>query len=433
MAQPSRRSGATTQGTGGFVWTPANVVTVVRIACIPLLVLLMLLDWGAPNAQAIVCLVVFALISLTDSLDGYLARSRNEVTTFGKFMDPIADKLLVMAAMLALVELGTLPAWVPLVIVSREFLVSGLRMVAASAGVVIAASNIGKAKTLTTMVAICLFIVKDAPLLAPVSGAWGLASWALMVVAVVLTVVSMIDYFAKAWPLMVGEPGAGASRGNSRDTGDASAKSGAHGQAARHEASLSSEPAGHPAVADACESSCDGAPDGTDTPSFEGLCAQAAGVVGAARATHVRLGTAESLTGGLISAALTSVPGSSEVMAGGVASYMASVKEHVLHVPGRTIEERGVVSSQTACAMARGALSTLDVDVAVSVTGVAGPGGGTAETPVGTVWFGLAVRDGEVHSETRRFPGDRDAVRAQTVAHALELLARGVEERAATR
>ena len=401
MTQPSRRSGATEQGRGGLTWTPANVVTVVRIACIPVLVLLMLLPWGAPNAQAVTCLVVFALISLTDSLDGYLARSRNEVTTFGKFMDPIADKLLVMAAMLALVELGTLPAWVPLVIVSREFLVSGLRMVAASAGVVIAASNIGKAKTLTTMVAICLFIIKDMPALGPASGAWGVASWALMIVAVVLTVVSMVDYFAKAWPLMVGEPS------------ESPAKEGAEAPDAASDAGASPRTGAAPAAA-------------LGAPSFEALGAQAAQVVAGARAARVRVGTAESLTGGLISAALTSVPGSSEVVAGGVASYMVSVKERVLGVPGRTIEERGVVSSQTACAMARGALSTLDVDVAVSVTGVAGPSGGTPETPVGTVWFGLAVRDGETVSETRRFDGDRQAVRAQTAAHALELLACGV-------
>ncbi|MBS5449744.1 MAG: CDP-diacylglycerol--glycerol-3-phosphate 3-phosphatidyltransferase [Coriobacteriia bacterium] len=398
MAQTSGRSGATSQQGSGFVWTPANVVTVVRIACIPVLVLLMLMEWGTPNVRGFVSLVVFALISLTDTLDGYLARSRNEVTTFGKFMDPIADKLLVMAAMLALVQLGSLPAWVPLVIVSREFLVSGLRMVAASAGVVIAASGIGKAKTLTTMVAICLFIIKDTPALSSIQGVWEPLSWALMIIAVVLTIWSMVDYFAKAWPLLT------------EDTGGASAaQAEAHSGAPALEASKYAN---------------------THVPTPHELSVQAADVINQARTSRTRLGTAESLTGGLISATLTSVPGSSDVVAGGVASYMASVKQSVLGVPGRTIEERGVVSSQTACAMARGALSTLGVDVAVSVTGVAGPGGGTPETPVGTVWFGLAVRGGDVTSEKRRFDGDREQVRTQTVAHALELLSRGIAQRA---
>ncbi len=187
-----------------FRWTPANVVTVTRIACIPVLALLMLLEWPDADMQAVVCLVFFGLISLTDTLDGYLARSRNEVTTFGKFMDPIADKLLVMAALLALVEQGVLTAWVPLVIVSREFLVSGLRMVAASAGVVIAASNIGKAKTLVTMVAICLYILDAAPMLAGVQPWFHGVCCVLMAAAVVLTVVSMVDYFAKSWPILFG-------------------------------------------------------------------------------------------------------------------------------------------------------------------------------------------------------------------------------------
>lgn len=408
------RDGRGTTG-AGLVWTPANVVTVVRIACIPLLVILMLVEWGSPNVKPFVCLAVFAAISLTDSLDGYLARSRNEVTTFGKFMDPIADKLLVMVAMLALVELGTLPAWVPLVIVCREFLVSGLRMVVASAGVVIAASMAGKAKTLVTMLAICLFIIKDAPVLAPIHGPFQVVCWVMMVAAVILTVVSMLDCFAKAWPLLAEPQG-------SRAPQDASATAASASQA--------QAPARAQTQAQAQAQACPTADEVVRAPAFPELCAQAAEVVTAARGAQVRVGTAESLTGGLVSAALTSVPGSSEVVAGGVASYMVSVKERVLGVPGRTIEDRGVVSSQTACAMARGALSTLGVDVAVSVTGVAGPSGGTPETPVGTVWLAVAVRDGEVSPEVRHFSGDREQVRAQTVAAALGLLARGIEQRA---
>ena len=389
---------ATSPKAPGIRWTPANVVTTVRIACIPVLALMMLTTWADANVQAVCCLVFFALISLTDSLDGYLARSRNEVTTFGKFMDPIADKLLVVAAMLALVEQGALTAWVPLVIVCREFLVSGLRMVAASAGVVIAASKIGKAKTLVTMVALCLFILMGAPAVASVTVVRACA-WVLMTAAVILTVWSMVDYFAKAWGLL--------------------AEGGAQDAPEHAEHAESVDACERPAVAEARADSLEAR-----------VARQAAATVAAAREAGVTLGTAESLTGGMICAALTSVPGSSEVVAGGVDSYMARVKRDVLGVPGRVIEDKGVVSSPVAARMASGAASKLDVDVAVAVTGVAGPGGGTPETPVGTVWFGLACASGAPTTETRLFSGDRAEVRLQTTLHALELLESGVREAA---
>ena len=138
---------------------------------------------------------------MTDKLDGYLARSRNEVTTFGKFLDPIADKLAVVVALFVLLEWHMVSPWVLLVIVAREFLVSGLRMVVASKGVVIAASNLGKWKTATTMVAICglLFLpsipggmIQDIFVLFSIFNTF-------MWVAVVLTAWSGIDYFVKSW------------------------------------------------------------------------------------------------------------------------------------------------------------------------------------------------------------------------------------------
>ena len=137
--------------------------------------------------------------TLTDKLDGYLARSRNEVTTFGKFLDPIADKLAVVVALFVLLEWHMVSPWVLLVIVAREFLISGLRMVVASKGVVIAASDLGKWKTATTMVAICglLFLpsipggmIQDVLLFIFNASMW---------VAVVLTAWSGIDYFVKSW------------------------------------------------------------------------------------------------------------------------------------------------------------------------------------------------------------------------------------------
>ncbi|HSK46761.1 MAG TPA: CDP-alcohol phosphatidyltransferase family protein, partial [Coriobacteriia bacterium] len=131
------------------------------------------------------------------------------VTTFGKFLDPLADKLLVTAALLALIELDVLPAWIALVIISREFIVSGLRMVASAEGTVIAASWYGKVKTVFQIVAIILFIVKDSSLLASWTNPLFMSfvqttAWAVMGAAVVLTILSMVDYFRHAADVLVG-------------------------------------------------------------------------------------------------------------------------------------------------------------------------------------------------------------------------------------
>lgn len=185
----------------------ANRVTLLRMIFIPVFVVTLLAtmpDWGPVWAAGL-----FTLLAITDGVDGYLARTRNEVTTFGKFLDPLADKLLVTAALVALVELGSLPSWIALVIISREFIVSGLRMVAVAEGKVIAASAYGKAKTVFQVLAIIAFIVKDS---APVerllgqrgAALLGSASWLLMGIAITLTVVSMIDYFYHARDVISG-------------------------------------------------------------------------------------------------------------------------------------------------------------------------------------------------------------------------------------
>lgn len=139
------------------------------------------------------------------------------------------------------------------------------------------------------------------------------------------------------------------------------------------------------------------------------------------KARGVTCATAESCTGGGVGAAITGVPGSSEVYLGGVVSYADSVKHGVLGVPQTVLDTVGAVSSESAAAMAAGVRGLVGADVAVSVTGIAGPGGGTAEKPVGLVWFGLATRDG-VRAEKAIFRGDRERVRAQAVTHALGML-----------
>ena len=192
------------------IWTPANIVTCARVVLVPFWLLLAqhlgvsLEDSLATPGFKLGAFLVFigyVVISLTDKLDGYLARSRNEVTTFGKFLDPIADKLAVVVALFVLLEWHMVSPWVLLVIVAREFLVSGLRMVVASKGVVIAASNLGKWKTATTMVAICgLLFLPSIPggMIQDIFVLFSIFN-TIMWVAVVLTAWSGIDYFVKSW------------------------------------------------------------------------------------------------------------------------------------------------------------------------------------------------------------------------------------------
>lgn len=132
--------------------------------------------------------------------------------------------------------------------------------------------------------------------------------------------------------------------------------------------------------------------------------------------------TAESCTGGLIAAALTHVAGSSDVVDRGFVTYSNAAKSELLGVPAELIALHGAVSEPVARSMARGALERSSADIAVSVTGVAGPGGGSAEKPVGTVWFGVARRGGAERTQRRVFEGDRGAVRLATVRHAFALI-----------
>ena len=142
----------------------ANKLTIFRIISVPVIVIIPFLNiegdlWGIPITYLIID-AIFIIAALTDKLDGYIARSRNQITTFGKFLDPIADKILVLAAMMLLVEFGKLPAWIPIIVVTREFVVSGYRLIAVEKkGKVIAANFWGKLKTVTQMIAIVLAFI----------------------------------------------------------------------------------------------------------------------------------------------------------------------------------------------------------------------------------------------------------------------------------
>src|ERR671931_307064 len=160
-----------------------NVLTMLRILAVPVIVVALLDE--TPNGDALAA-GVFALAALTDGLDGYIARRRDDVTVFGKLMDPLADKLLIVAALVSLVSLDRLAAWVAMVIIARELAVTGLRGVAAERGVVIAASWLGKVKTLLQVAAIiCLIAFDPAPAWVDV----------LLYIAVAMTVISGLDYF----------------------------------------------------------------------------------------------------------------------------------------------------------------------------------------------------------------------------------------------
>lgn len=149
---------------------------------------------------------------------------------------------------------------------------------------------------------------------------------------------------------------------------------------------------------------------------------QAEKLVALLKAQNRKCATAESCTGGGVGAAITAVPGASEVYLGGVVSYDNSVKERVLGVNRETLDTVGAVSSECAAQMAEGVRKLTGADLAVSITGIAGPGGGSEEKPVGLVWFGLADQNG-VRTEKAIFAGDRAAVRAQATTHALGMMA----------
>lgn len=166
-----------------------NKLTVLRVIMIPFFVVMLMLEGGMNQTYRYIAAAIFIIASFTDFLDGSIARKYNLVTNFGKFMDPLADKLLVCSALICLIELGQLPAWMVLIIISREFIISGFRLVASDNGVVIAASYWGKWKTVFQMISVILLIV-NLPALSMVTN---IALW----IALALTVISLVDYIKK--------------------------------------------------------------------------------------------------------------------------------------------------------------------------------------------------------------------------------------------
>ena len=175
-----------------------NKLTVVRMVLVPFFVAALLLS-KTNDSLKWVALALFVIASLTDFADGYIARKYNLITNFGKFMDPLADKILTISGMICLIELGRIPSWIVVIIVAREFIISGFRLVAAENGVVIAANYWGKFKTTFQMIMVILMIAN-----LPIPAVQILTT-VVMWVALALTVISLIDYLVKNKDVMSGE------------------------------------------------------------------------------------------------------------------------------------------------------------------------------------------------------------------------------------
>ena len=174
--------------------TTASKITVARVVLIPVYMAFMYLSGGGSNGWMWASLAIFIIASLTDYIDGQIARKCNQITDFGKFMDPLADKLLTLAAMTMFCQWGRMPAWALMIVLAREFAVSGLRMVAAPKGMVIAAGKSGKFKTASSMIGLCVWMVF------PTNGIVGLIVTAMIVIT---TVYSGVEYFLQNWKCLV--------------------------------------------------------------------------------------------------------------------------------------------------------------------------------------------------------------------------------------
>jgi CDP-diacylglycerol---glycerol-3-phosphate 3-phosphatidyltransferase len=184
-----------------------NKLTLSRIFLIPIFIILLSVpfnwgNWNIGEAELpiahFVAGLIFIIAAATDWVDGYYARKYNMVTNLGKFMDPLADKLLVSAALILLIEMGLAPAWVVIIIISREFAVTGLRLVAAGEGIVLAAGQMGKLKTATQMIAIAVLLLHNFPF-SYINFPFGTI---MLYIALFFTVVSGVDYFVKNWHVM---------------------------------------------------------------------------------------------------------------------------------------------------------------------------------------------------------------------------------------
>ncbi len=333
-----------------------NLLTLSRLAAIPLLMALLLLRFPGHDQLAAALFIVF---SLTDTLDGQIARKRGTVSDLGKFLDPLADKLFVLSVLIVLVQEGLVAAWVVVVIFSRELLITILRSMGASRGRVIAAAPLGKTKTVMQMAAVALLILqRPYPALVLITG---VVVW----VAVIFTIVSGIDYLVRFRYLL--------------GVGDS-------------------------------------------VPEPDSPLRRRAAELGAILAERgFTVSVAESCTGGLLGAAFTDQPGSSAYFLGGVIAYSNDVKRDQLGVSDALLHGVGAVSGEVAVAMADGVRSRLGSDFAASVTCIAGPDADKTDKPIGLTYVAIATPT-RTSSHAYTFNGDRWSNRQEAALRAIELL-----------
>ena len=343
-----------------------NALTVSRLIAIPVLMAVMLVPFPSHD---LVAAGIFAVFSVTDTLDGQIARRYGLVTELGKFLDPLADKLFVLAVLVALVQEGLIPAWVAIVIFGRELLITILRSVAVGQGRMISASSLGKAKTLAQVTAILLIILgRPYPFLEPYANA-------VLAVALVVTIYSGFDYLWKFRHVLLGN-------------------------APRQVVVL---PVGG------------GGPTASDV--VHPLARELGDKLAAAGLT---ISLAESCTGGLVAKLMTDLPGSSAYFRGGIVAYSNEVKRSQLGVAAALLTEHGAVSSEVALAMAEGARNSLGTDLALSVTGISGPEADGTDKPVGLTFIGV-VGPGLGRVVEHHWDGDRWDNRRSSAEAALQL------------
>jgi nicotinamide-nucleotide amidase len=339
-----------------------NTLTLVRLGSVPVLMALLLISFPWHYQVAA---VIFLAASLSDTLDGQLARRRRQVTELGKFLDPFVDKVFILSVLIVLVQQRALPAWIVVVIFGRELLITVLRSLSATQGRLIAATPWGKTKTITQVGAVLLLILDQAYPVLQTPAEAGLA------IAVVFTVFSGLDYlwrFRSVFERLTPAEVAGGSPG--------------------------------------AESPVD--------PLARELGSRLT-------SSGLKLALAESCTGGLVAAIVTEQPGSSAYFLGGVVSYSDRAKGDLLGVPDELLRSEGAVSEPVAKAMAEGARARFGADLAASVTGIAGPGASGSAKPVGLTFVGVASRLG---TRVYRFQlaGDRWQNRRRAAEECLRLI-----------
>jgi nicotinamide-nucleotide amidase len=378
-----------------------NALTISRLVAIPPLMLLLVARFPGHDQLAA---ALFIVLSLTDILDGEIARRSGTVSDLGKFLDPLADKLFVLSVLIVLVQEGLVAAWVVVIIFSRELIITILRSVAATQGLVISAAPLGKTKTVMQMSAVTLLILQR-----PYAIVVPLADLAVGV-AIIFTIWSGLDYLWR-FRYLIGPVDTSRSRGRVGPSEGASA----------------ADESGHAAARELGE---------------------------LLRRGRLSVAVAESCTGGMVGSLITDQPGSSAYFLGGVIAYSDTAKRDQLGVAPALLKRIGAVSGEVAEAMAEGARSRFGTDLAAGVTGIAGPeadgqGGapeaGSARTgalrgdvppesdkPVGLTYIAVASARG-TESHEFRFNGDRWSNRRQAAVQALRLLAEEARSSARTK